>query len=297
MLLSVGREIRPRPSPERTAAIGPRAMVRADVAPAALRLPPRLSDDALYLSAEQVAAERFSSDVPELMIWTCRCFRRTGSKLTLDDVPNHVTLEKAVPTAGFGYMAGHRGEVESWRSDFSGQGLKKIHDGLFEIEIPHGSSGLVRTFLEAEEFRRWGAGVRIGYAGPLGSFGKAVNGGWSETIDLEYRLDKRMALDAQFGMEEFRRGQGGSDVTMFQNSANVKVSFLEGDLRPYAEAGVGFYVSSPGRDAFGLNAGIGARYRISDLVGLEAGAQYHEVLNPGPNARFVTLQAGVSLRF
>ncbi len=300
MILSVGKDIRPRPSPLQPvpAAAPARPRARAvDTAPAAARIPARLPDDELYPSPEQVAADRFSSAVPEFMIWTCRCFRKTGTTFAIDDVQPRVALDNALPAGGFGYIAGHRGEVESWRSDFSGQGLKKIHEGLFEMDIPHGSSGLVLTFLEAEEFRRWGADVKVGYAGPLGPFGKAVNGGWSETISLEYRLDRTVALGAQFGMEEFRRGQGGSDVTMFQNSAQVKVSFLEGDLRPYAEAGVGFYVSSPGRDAFGLNLGVGARYRISDLVGLEAGAQYHEVLTPGPNARFATLQAGVSLRF
>ncbi len=300
MILSVGREVRPRPAPVRpTPAPAParaRAMARVD-ALAAAQVPPSLRDEELYPSPEQVAAFRFGSEVQDVLLWTCRCFRKTGATLKIDDVEPAVARDVAVPTGGFGYIAGHRGEVESFRSEFSGEGLRKLHEGLFEMDIPHGSSGLVRTRLEAEEFRRWQADIRIGYASPFGTFRDAVDGGWSETIDLEYRASSRIAFGAQFGMNEFRRGQGGSDVSIFQNSLETTISILEGDLRPYVQAGVGFYVASPGDDAFGLNFGVGARYRLSDLVGLEAGAQYHEVINSGPNARYGTLQVGVSLRF
>jgi hypothetical protein len=299
MILSVGREVRPRPPLNRALAVGaaPARRVPAIAAAANNPIPARLSDDDLYPSAEQVGACRFPSDVETLMIWVCRCFRKTGGKIVIDDVRQHVSLDVALPAGGFGYIAGHRGPVEAFHSDFSGPGLKKVQEGQFEMEIPHGSAGLVFTRLEAEEFRRWAANIKIGFAGPLGPFRTAVNGGFSETVELEYRLDRTFSLDAQLGAEEFRRGQAGTDVTMFQNAIDGKVSFLDGDLRPYVEAGVGFYVSSPGRDAFGLNAGVGVRYRLTDLLGLDASVQYHEVLNPGPNARFATVQAGVSLRF
>jgi hypothetical protein len=299
MVLTVGKQVLPRPSkvqpaPRSAAAPAPAA---APALAAAARIPARISDAELYPTPQQVGAARFSSGVTEIMTWVCRCFRKTGGSLTIDDIPSPVTFEDARVAGGFGFIAGHDGEVESWKANLTGQGLKRIHDGLFELEIPHGSSGLVTTHLEAEEFRRWGAALRIGYAGPLGTFGRAVDGGWSETVEIEHRLDSMFALDAQFGMNEFRRGQAGTDVTVFQNSADLKAYFLDGDLRPWAEAGLGFYGVSPGRDAFGLNFGLGIRYRLSDLVGLEAAWQYHEVLSPGPNPRYSTLQVGLSLRF
>jgi len=307
MIMTVDKEVNPSPRSHAVpgpaggpAGVAPRppAMVArpdARIDPAAVHH--HLSDRDLYRDTEEVAAMRMSPDVEETLTCVCRCFRKTGKKFTIEAPGGNLVLDDTHQGGAFGYMCGHRGPVESWSSSFSGAGVRRLADGVFTMDIPHGSSGLVETQIEAEEFRRWGVDIRMGVATPHGVFGNAVNSGWTESMALEYRYTPMFAIDAEISAAEFRKGKGGSDVSIVGTSLGVKTYFLEGSVRPFVQAGLGFYVGSPGDDDFGLDIGAGVRVRLSDTLGLEASYRFREVLSSGPDPRYSTLELGVSLRF
>ncbi len=292
MIMTVDKEVKPRPRPGSTPVP---ATNPAGMAAAAPR--PSVSDRHLYRDTEDVAAMRTPSEVEETLTWVCRCFLKTGNKFTIEGQGGNLVLDDTHQGSAFGYICGHRGPVESWSSSFGGAGVTRLADGVFTMDIPHGSSGLVETRIEAEEFRRWGVEFQMGVATPHGVFADTVNSGWTESMALEYRYTPMFAVDAELSVAEFRKGQGGSDVTIVGTSLGTKIYFLEGSIRPFVQAGLGFYVGSPGEDDFGVNVGLGVRVRLSDTVGLEASYRFREVLSAGPDPRYSTLDVGVSLRF
>jgi len=298
MIMLVDKEVKPRPrhTASPTPPPAPAAAGAAMVAPAAAHHA-SMPDRDLYRDTPDVAAMRTPPDVEETLTWVCRCFRKTGKKFTIEAPGGNLVLDDTHQGSAFGYICGHRGPVESWSSSFGGAGVTRLADGVFTMDIPPGSSGLVETQIEAEEFRRWGVDVRMGVATPHGVFANAVNSGWTESMALEYRYTPMFAIDAEISASEFRKGQAGTDVSIVGTSIGPKFYFLEGPIRPFVEAGVGFYVASPGDDAFGLDIGAGVRLRLTDTVGVEAAYRYREVLNPGPDARYSTFELGVSLRF
>ncbi|HYF00772.1 MAG TPA: porin family protein, partial [Planctomycetota bacterium] len=283
----------PQP-PRRLAAAPPPALAAAAVANPRQ---PTLPDSALYESVEDLTRRSFPPAVEQALSWTCRAFRKTGAKITFDDVPNGPTFDDTEQAGAFGYVAGHEGRVERWTSDFSGQGLRRVADGVFALDVPHGRQGLVHTRIEAEEFHRFAVRFRLGFTAPHGDFADAVDGGWSETAGFEYRFDRMFSLEARLSVSSFDEDGGGSDITLVGHSLNGRATFLDGDWRPFVNAGGGFYLSNPGDDEFGLNAGGGVEWRASGLLSLEAAYDVHNVFTDDDDARFSTIQAGVALRF
>lgn len=296
-VLTVGREVleRAKAPPRRPAAVRPAAAVGAAAALKARA--PVLPDAELYESVDDLARRSFPPAVEQALSWTCRAFRKTGATLTFDDVPGGPTFDDTEQAGAFGYLAGHQGPVERWTSDFSGRDLRRVSDGVYAIDVPHGRQGLVRTRIEAEEFHRWAARFRFGFTAPHGDFADAVDGGWSETAGFEYRFDRTFSLEARLSVSSFDEDGGGSDVTLVGHSLNGRATFLDGDWRPFVNAGGGFYLANPGDDEFGLNAGGGVEWRATEHLSLEAGYDYHHVFTDDDDAQFSTIQAGVVLRF
>ena len=289
-VLTVGKEVVRRPaSPPVVAA--PAAAPLAVAALAARR--PTLNDALLYEDPAEIARRSFTADVEETLHWVCRAFRKTGQSLEIDGR----SFEDTVQAGSFGYLAGHRGPVERWSAEFSGAGLRRRSEGVFELDVAQGQKGLVHTRIEAESFHEWALRARIGAAIPHGDFADAVDGGWSELVSLEYRINRMFSLEGRLGVSMFDGESGGPDVYSVQHAVNGRVTFLEGPLRPFVNAGPGFYANNPGDDDFGFNAGAGLGYRLSDRLTLEAAWDYHHVFAEGDDPQYSTLQLGVGLKF
>lgn len=296
MILTVGQEVRPRGTPPPSVPSSPAGAPNPG-APAVRTARMGLSDAQLYRDPADVAAARTPAGIQESLLWTCRAFRKTGQKLKIEDGPASMEFDDTAKASAFGYLCGHAGMVERWDASFEGPGLTKLAQGVFALDIAPGSSALVETRIEAEEFRPWGAEVSFGFAVPHSRFSKQVHSGGAETFGLEYRLDPMFALEGQMSGAEFRKHSGGSDVTVVGTAVGGRAYFLEGPVRPFAEFGIGFYARSPGRDGVGLDVGAGVRWRLSDQVGLTASYRFRDIVVPGVDPVYSTFELGVSLRF
>jgi hypothetical protein len=298
-VLTVGKDVvrraaAPRPLPPRLAA------APAAVAPAALAAARRapLPDELLYEDAAELARRSFPPAVDETFQWVCRAYRKTGRTLAIDDKPSPATFADTEAAGAFGYLAGHRGPVERWTSEFSGPGLRSVAEGLFELDVPHGQKGLVRTRIEAESFHEWELRVRLGAAIPHADYADLVDAGWSELVSLEYRINPMFSVEARLGVAAFDGKDGGPDVYSVQHAINGRFTLpLDGPFRPFLNIGPGFFANNPGDDGFGANVGLGVGYRVSDFVSIEAAIDHFHVFAHGENPHFSTLQLGVGLKF
>ncbi|HEX7896850.1 MAG TPA: porin family protein [Planctomycetota bacterium] len=297
-VFAVGKEIVPRPTgPPRIAPVsGPASpLVAAPAAAVNIRAP--LPDALIYDDPAEVARRSFPPAVEQTFHWVCRGFRKTGGTFVLDDRPAKLTVSDTDPAGGFGYLSGHLGPVERWTSEFTGPGLRRLSEGLFELDVPQGQKGRVHTRIEAESFYEWQLRFRLGAAVPHGDFADAVDGGWSELVSLEYRINPMFSVEARLGVSSFDGESGGPDVYSVQHAVNGRATFLDGPWRPFVNAGPGFYANNPGDDDFGINVGAGVGYRLNDRFTLEAAWDYHHVFAEGDDPSFSTLQLGVGLKF
>jgi len=188
--------------------------------------------------------------------------------------------------------------VERWTSEFSGSGLRTVAEGLFELDVPHGQKGLVRTRIEAESFHEWELRVRLGAAIPHADYADLVDAGWSELVSLEYRINPMFSVEARLGVAAFDGKDGGPDVYTVQHAVNGRFTLpLDGPFRPFLNVGPGFFANNPGDDGFGANLGLGVGYRLSDFISIEAAVDHFHVFAHGENPHFSTLQLGVGLKF
>jgi hypothetical protein len=301
-VLTVGKQVVPRPVSPRLApppAPGPgRTPVGVAAAPAAAANPRGPTPDAmLFDEPGDVAYRSFAPDVEETFLWVCRGFRNTGRTFVLDDRPKKLTVADTDAVGAFGYLAGHRGPVERWTSEFTGPGLRSTADGVFELEVSQDRQGLVHTRIEAESFNAWALRARVGLTVPHKDYADLVDAGWSELVSLEYRLDAMFSIEARLGVASFDGESGGPDVYVVQHAINARATLLEGPFRPFVNIGPGFFANNPGDDGFGANVGLGAGWRISDRFAVEAALDHFHVFAHGENPHFSTLQLGVGLKF
>jgi len=90
---------------------------------------------------------KFPDQISEAMTWVARGYLKTGNKLII----NEHEYEYAKAVGGFGYVAGHSGEVKSWQQVLKGSGLNEISEGVYLIGIPPGEVAKVNTTIEAKE--------------------------------------------------------------------------------------------------------------------------------------------------
>ncbi len=137
------------------------------------------------------------------------------------------------------------------------------------------------------------ASIRLGLAAPGGDLGSLFKAG----AGLEVSWLKQNIFDIDglslggalgyysFGYEE----EGGGNLGVIPILGTVEYNFLEGNFRPYAVGGLGYYyrffssseISLLLTSPFGLKLGGGVRYGFGDKFGLNGELAYNFAGNSG----------------
>jgi hypothetical protein len=251
-----------------------------------------------------VARGQFPRQPTNLGVWIARGFFRTGKTLNIDGRD----FEMVDRAGDFGYVAGHSGEIDGWRFDFTGAGLTKLSEGVYTIEVAPGEEAEVSTTIEAVAsggstgpFKRWGLSLHAGISIPHGNFNAVFDPGPNFAIDLEYRVKPTFSLEAIYGLHHFNGATIGSvtvgNLNVHQFSFNGKVYGSSSPVRPFFNFGGGAYKFGSGSTRAGLNIGAGVQFDVTPTVAAEAMYDFHNVFTSGSSTRFSAFKAGFRFRF
>ena len=99
------------------------------------------------------------------------------------------------------------------------------------------------------------------------------------------------------GRDEFKGKNANPDTDVNHLSLRGKSYFGPGPNRPFLGAGIGVYDVDPGSTDLGANVGAGIQFNLTSKLAAEVGLKYHNVFNSGPNLDFLSLHAGLRIRF
>jgi hypothetical protein len=165
--------------------------------------------------------------------------------------------------------------------------------GVITID-PTGTTGTTTT---PPQFKRFGLSFHAGVSIPHGSFGQVFDPGPNLAGDLELRITPDVSLEGIFGYHRFGIEGSGSDLNLFQFSANIKYYAPGTAIRAFLNFGGGVYNFNSGPADGGVNLGGGLLFPVNSNVALEGAYNFHNVFTSGASTRFSTLQAGIRFRF
>jgi hypothetical protein len=266
------------------------------------------------------ALRHFGREATNLATWIARGSLRTGKTINIGGTEHEYTRR----AGDFGYVAGHTGPITGWRFDFSGEGLKQLSEGVYTIRVKREGEAFVNTVIETTgdnpvkpdpnggsipadaDAKPWGLSLHAGASIPHSNFNNIYNPGPNFGVDLEYRLNNQVSLEALYGFHRFRGddfvGFSFNDINLHQLSGNVKVFGGSGAVRPFLNGGGGVYHFDfgglgGGDTRGGVNLGGGLQFNVTPTFALEGSYNFHSVFTPGPNVKFSTVQGGVRFRF
>lgn len=229
--------------------------------------------------------------------------RETGSGTVIWDV-------SVIPADIYGNFAdpGYAGsfDIQSSTGTWMGNTVDR-QDGSYRrlLQLPTGETAqvTVKAFGQALAAKKVGVAVgkgaqisfHAGTAAPLGAFNDSFNPGASFAFDLGYQVNPRLSVLAFFGIHDFPRQTGGSEIA-WQISGNLRVNPARGRIYPYVQAGPGLYRIFSNWEA-GFNLGGGVAFAATPQVRLEAGFDYHNVFLSGSDVRFLQVHTGFSFHF
>jgi hypothetical protein len=82
-----------------------------------------------------------------MMMWIARAYRMTGINLKIAGTE----YEVAGYMGGYGVVAGHKGKARIWLKDLSGEGLKRVGEGYYTLELGVNEEARLTTRIEARE--------------------------------------------------------------------------------------------------------------------------------------------------
>ena len=165
-----------------------------------------------------------------------------------------------------------------------------VKQGLLH-NLPGGGGGSL-------SFLRFEAGFDLGAAVPMGSFSNTADPSVSLLGVLDYRLNPVFSVGAYVGHDRFSLKAGGGDLYITHFSAQAKTTFSNGPTRPFAQAGLGLYVTGPGASPhFGWNIGTGLQHWFTPHLGLEGVYNFRQVDGGGSTRNYSTLQGGIRFAF
>ncbi|HEX8129161.1 MAG TPA: porin family protein [Pyrinomonadaceae bacterium] len=263
------------------------------------------------------AVKRFGSRATNFASWIARGSLKTGKTINI----NGTEYEYVKRVGDFGYVAGHTGGITDWRFDFTGNNLQRLADNLYTIDVPPGGEAFVNTVIETidvvgggggggsipadADSKRWGLSLHAGMSIPHSDFNDIFNPGPNFGVDLEYRLNNHLSLEALYGFHRFRGETFGGfsvdDLNLHQLSGNLKGYGGSGSVRPFLNGGGGVYhfrFGSFGSDTRGgINVGGGLQFNLTPTFAVEGSYNFHNVFTSGSDLKFSTLQGGVRFRF
>lgn len=98
-----------------------------------------------YPEFRLIPASAYPNGVTEALVYIVRGYLRTDCVLTI----NRRKYACARGIGNFGYVAGHNGPVQTWRSWIEGNGVKMLEGGVYLVPVPEEGSVKVRTTLTA----------------------------------------------------------------------------------------------------------------------------------------------------
>jgi opacity protein-like surface antigen len=260
-------------------------------------------------------------------------YHDTGRRVTR----NGTAFTILEPQNSFGYYVTHKGVLEGWRHSLTG--AEQLAPNFYRVGVPHNGAVKIKTTIEAIEpgdgtggggtggggtgggtgggggggsipadadEKRWGLSLHAGASIPHAEFGDVFSTGPNFGIDLEYRLNNRVSLEALYNFNRFRGEDFGvvsvEDLNVHQFSGNVKVFGGSGSVRPFLNGGGGAYHFDfgglgGGDTRGGLNLGGGLQFNVTPTFAVEGSYNFHNVFTPGTNVKYSTLQGGVRFRF
>lgn len=263
------------------------------------------------------ATKQLGTRLTNIASWIVRGTLRTGKTINI----NGTEYEYVRRVGNFGLVAGHTGKISGWRFNFTGQGLKQVSEGIYTLDVARGGEALVNTVIETvdagggggggdipadADAKRWGFSLHAGASFPHSNFGSSYDPGPNFGLDLEYRLNNHVSLEALYGFHRFRGEDFGifsvDDLNLHQFSGNVKVFGGSGATRPFLNAGGGAYHFDFGGGAGsttrgGVNVGGGVQFNLTPTFAVEGSYNFHNVFTPFSDLKFSTLQGGVRFRF
>jgi Outer membrane protein beta-barrel domain len=227
------------------------------------------------------------------LTWEVDACRHTGLYMAVTTRK----LELCEPVGSFGYVVRHAGNapVRGWRVRLTGTALNPQVGNVYALHIPQEGVATVKTSIEPIE-SKWALFFDAGAAFPHGTFGSAVDTGFSLNTGVEYMATDHLSAEGIFGYHHFP-GTLNDAANLFQVSANAKSYLTTGSLRPFVNGGIGGYKFSSGDMYFGANVGGGILYSITSHLGLEGRYNFHAVNTPAEATRFSTIQGGIRYEF
>ncbi len=236
------------------------------------------------------------SEKVSTLVWTAHSFRDTGAGLVI----RGKTYKVVQPSGSFGYYVRHKGEVSSWKYELAG--VEKLGRDWYRYELPpvkfRSSEGV---FLDAEirpVESRWLAGLRGGFAMPVGLTATDYERGPMASLDLGFRTGEDIWLLGSLGYAGLE-GIGATPDARWLN-ASLALSYSYGLGQNFlirARAGGGWYREADAAvDAFGAEFGLGAEYGLLRRLDAELAFVYRRIFD-APLTQFVTASAGFIWRF
>jgi opacity protein-like surface antigen len=242
--------------------------------------------------------------------WIARGYLYTDETLTIGK-----TDYRIVENAGdFGYIAVHDAPEADWSFGFTGDGLRRIGNGLYTIKVDQGKKAVVETTITATDAGAPASSsspyrffLDLGPNRPGGGFGSFTDGRWSANAGIEKMFRPNLSIEGIAGYHLFNLFNGTSlpvytpreflCLHIEQFSANLKYYFGPGPLHWFVNGGGGAYhIDSPGIWKWGINGGMGVLYDVNSRWGVEGVYNYHRI-SASPDLNFSTLQAGLRIRF
>lgn len=113
-----------------------------------------------------------------------------------------------------------------------------------------------------------------------------------------------ICLEAGYNEFQWDLALADDKFTWWNVNPTLRLTFGEGNFKPFISAGPGFYFPEEGKARFGAKGGFGIDYQLSDKLMFEIGADYHYIsINKeaeifwGSSFNFFHAHAGIVISF
>ena len=215
----------------------------------------------------------------------------TGKKL----IVRGEERELVEPIGSYGHIVRHIGPVEEW--DFYIEGAERIDKHTYIITIPPEQTATIIDNVKAIEPPKYRIHISGGAIFPIGTFADDYKIGPNFILGAGYYHNPQYSLHLLFRYNYlYSNASGVDDTTLMSLSLNARRHFpLGNNFSFFAGIGGGAYFDTDSNVETGGNAGAGINFRLSRYMELEAGADYHYMIDS--ENQYIHGHAGVLFRF
>lgn len=139
--------------------------------------------------------------------------------------------------------------------------------------------------------------IHGGLSFPLSNLSNNYKMGFNIQGDLEYIISNNLSARALVGYSRFpAKIAGMDDFKIINANLLVRYYWIFKAIKPFLEAGPGYYRLNNSVNKMGLSIGAGIRFDLNPKIALELGGNYHRI-NTNPDTQYINLGGGLILKF